>query len=441
MITEGVAYFAKTKFKNKDQCETWLKAFSEGDMKLDGRTPIDKTLYGIKAASAAPTSSEWQKIQALMTDPEQFKEENVAVYHPMLAHNVVDRDIERFDKSLVGDFARTLPDKPLLMGHEGSGGWSAPGEGRFFSAKVKSVSVDEMFDIISPHPNKNIKDQLKEIEEEDQGLVILETGLFLVKLVSNEDFRTKISAGIIKDVSIRFRASSREVVRDSDDPDSSIKYHVYRGPGEAIEGSFVYLGSQYGMQNRKALVPISGQPEEPAESGPKQTGEELMKLTFKSLGDIEFTETGLENVQKKVDEAVDVLNAEKTALQEKVDTLESEKTALQETVTEFETIKTVFGDDLDEEKAKTIKGEAEARKAELIDRAVVLMVKSGAIKNDPEIVDAKKSELDSMTAEVLAGKCEEYTNILKSSSSSGSQFSDGDEPTGKTFTVDVRNIR
>ena len=166
-----------------------------------------------------------------------------------------------------------------------------------------------------------------------------------------------------------------------------------------------------------------------------------MKLTFKSLGDIEFTETGLENVQKKVDEAVDVLNAEKTALQEKVDTLESEKTALQETVTEFETIKAVFGDDLDEEKAKTIKGEAEARKAELIDRAVVLMVKSGAIKNDPEIVDAKKSELDSMTAEVLAGKCEEYTNILKSSSSSGSQFSDGDEPTGKTFTVDVRNIR
>ena len=119
-ITGGVAYFDNREFEGKKECESWFKAFAEGTMKLNQTESIQKALHGVKAASARASDQEWEIIKSLMTDPEEFTADDVAVYHPILAHNVVDRDRERFVKDLLNNFAETLPDKPLLIGHSGT---------------------------------------------------------------------------------------------------------------------------------------------------------------------------------------------------------------------------------------------------------------------------------------------------------------------------------
>ena len=441
-ITEGIAYFDKRFFDGKDSCEEWLKNFAEGTMKLDKKSPIDKMLYGIKAAPGVANDQEWEAIKALMTEPDDFTRDDVVVYHPYLAHNVVDRDRQRFVLSLLKDFERTIVDKPLLIGHSGSGRYRSPGEGRFFSAEVAQVGIDEMLKVISPHPVKNIRDQLVEIEQKDSGLFILKASIYLIKLDSNADFRKKISAGIVKDVSIQFRAGALNTVTDKD---NDFKYQEYTGPGEALEGSFVWLGSQYGMQNKKdyTLVPNAEELANSEELENTQTGDITMEISFKTLEieSMEFTEDGIKNVQKAVDDKVKSMKDENETLKTQNEELTTEKAATQADVDLLSEIKSVLGEDLTKEKVESMLEESKAQKAKLIKETVAVAVNIGAIENTPEIVAAKELELGELSFKAIESKQDEYEKIAKKSGVIKSQIPDGEEPAKKTMTVNLNVIR
>ena len=298
-----------------------------------------------------------------------------------------------------------------------------------------------MLKIISPHPVKNIKAQLQEIEEKDGGLYVLETAFYIIKLDSNADFRKKLSAGIIKDVSIQFRAYSREAVLDNSE-DKNVKYYEYIGPGEALEGSLVWLGSQYGMQNRKALVPNTGDPDETPE-GEQQTGEQIMKATFKSLEieGMEFSEDGIVNLQEVVDQKVSTILEERQAVIDERDTL---KTANEEAVSQvvvLNEIKAVLGEEPTKEAVEKLKQAFDSRKEEIAGEVVAMMVQAKAIENDPEKVTAKKDELKALELSALEGKRDEYRNITKTVGTAGSQLPSGEGDKKKVFVVDVKNVR
>ena len=139
----------------------------------------------------------------------------IAVYEAKLANNVVDRDGERFHEEILQDFADTIAGKSLLMAHQ----WGPPGVGRFFKGELTM----------------------------EDGVMWLVASFYLLR-DGNEILIKNIDAGIVWAMSIGFIAPDRMIVRDATTGNPKWLEYV-RGPngekGEAIEGSMVFLGSQF----------------------------------------------------------------------------------------------------------------------------------------------------------------------------------------------------
>ena len=110
-------------------------------------TPANKQAktIGLKALGAgkAPTPEQMAKINqyALV----ELAPEQVHVRRYLMAHNGIDRDVERFSEDLLNDFAGTLPGKGFFVeGHPSSwGGKGGPGKGRYFDASVEGMSAEQ----------------------------------------------------------------------------------------------------------------------------------------------------------------------------------------------------------------------------------------------------------------------------------------------------------
>jgi hypothetical protein len=157
-----------------------------------------------------------------------------------LANNAIDRDVERFSEKLLEDFAKTLPGKSLLLGHKRDG----TGEGLFFAAEIEKMSLADARKMTGEE--LHLPDGMKEVW-------FLNTWFYTVKLPSLEDFLKKIDAGINRHASIGFSAAN--VVKISDDDTGDVIYWEYKGPGEAQEGSLVYLGAQRAATTTKGVKP------------------------------------------------------------------------------------------------------------------------------------------------------------------------------------------
>lgn len=164
--------------------------------------------------------------------------EQLYVRKMRLAHNAIDRDEERFSDDILKDFANTLPGKSLLIGHQ----WGPPGKGLFYKAWIETKSIEEA-------------------NEETGGKLILPKGVDKVKFLMTEFYTVKtdskielladIDAGIIRHVSIGFDAD--KIVEVVDEKTGVTLYHEYKSPGEAFEGSLVWLGAQPGTTITKTL--------------------------------------------------------------------------------------------------------------------------------------------------------------------------------------------
>lgn len=169
----------------------------------------------------------------------ELTSDEVYVRKCLLAHNAVDRDNERFPEPLLDDFAATLPGKSLLFGHDRRSYFPL---GLFFDASTEVMSADQF---------KALTGEAPRLPEGMSEVKVLWGWFYIVKTGSAEDMIANIEAGVYRHVSIGFAAADMNAVKK--EANGPVLYWEYVGPGEALEGSLVWLGAQPGATAQKGL--------------------------------------------------------------------------------------------------------------------------------------------------------------------------------------------
>lgn len=190
--------------------------------------------------------------------------DDVYVRKHLLAHNGIDRDVERFSEPLLEDYARTLPGKSFLEVHNT---YNLP-IGLFFDARTEGMTPEEFKSLTGEEINLP--------EGIDSARVIL-SWLYTLKAEFNDKLIANLDAGIYRHISIGFTATDRIPIRGEGD---KILYYEYISPGEAREGSIVYLGAQQGATSLKKTPEINNINNLKPEGG-KEKMEELKKFLEK----------------------------------------------------------------------------------------------------------------------------------------------------------------
>lgn len=191
----------------------------------------------IKAASSGkPSDEQMALIQPYLIG--EIPAEDLYVRSMVLAHNGIDRDRESLSPDLLSDLAETLVGKGLHIRHPmGLDGDTGPGEGRFFAAELITMSLDQARQALGDP-------QLRFLPGVTEA-VLLEASFYTVKTTDNAALLKKIDAGIARDVSIGFRSSNYKRIGQPDNDETLLAYEL-QPPGEAYEGSLVWLGAQPG---------------------------------------------------------------------------------------------------------------------------------------------------------------------------------------------------
>lgn len=219
--------------------------------------------------------------------------EEVYVRKFILAHNAVDRDGERFHETLLNDFADSMPGKSLLKNHERRGELPL---GLFFDAVTEDISLEEF---------KALTGEEARLPEGTERVKVLRTWLYILKTPGNEELISGVEGGVYRHASIGFSAADLRPVKGQH---GETKYWEYSGPGEAQEGSLVWLGAQHGATAQKAAREkhITG----------KHQGEKEKPMDYlKSLGKVIGKTLTEENIVESVKAALGKKDAEVTRLE------------------------------------------------------------------------------------------------------------------------------
>lgn len=194
----------------------------------------------LAARMKAPSTPDEGQLAAIRAYTHRdFTPDELMVREFVLAHNAIDRDNEVFDESLLSDFAATIPGKGVYIKHPQSyDGDSGPAEGRVFAASIERMSLEDARTLLR-EPKLTLPPDRTEIQ-------LLKVSVFFVRYAENEGLLLKLDAGIAGDVSVGFSAAGRDVVKDSEGRD--MRLTRWRGPGEALEMSLVWLGAQPGAR-------------------------------------------------------------------------------------------------------------------------------------------------------------------------------------------------
>jgi len=199
---------------------------------------ILRKVLGLKMAGAgAEVSPEMlAKINAFALTP--LKAEEVYARKLLLAHNCIDRDNERFPDAMLDQFAASLPGKSLLVGHDRKG----TGCGLFFEASTETMT---------PAQFKELGGEDARLPEGMESVKVLWAWFYTLKTAGSEEWLKWIDGGITRHCSIGFAAADLNAVRK--EPNGSALYWEYAPPGEALEGSLVWLGAQPGATAQKSV--------------------------------------------------------------------------------------------------------------------------------------------------------------------------------------------
>ena len=232
-------------FKSKKQCIEWWDKMKSAERDVTKVQTKTFQVFYESEKNITITKKEWDLVQSQMTVPENFEKEDIRIYHPYPTNNFMDRSAERIDKYTLNALAKTMIGKPIILGHK----HDLPGEGRIFDAKLVKKSIDETMTMIGEtiHKKSDFINHLKWIEEKDGAIYWMQESFYVIK--EQAELIRKIDAGIIKDMSISFRARKLVPVRGKDD---QIMLWEYQGGGEATETSFVWLGDTHGAENSKS---------------------------------------------------------------------------------------------------------------------------------------------------------------------------------------------
>lgn len=322
---------------------------------------------------------DWELIQSQMINPGLFEKKDVRSYKSWLANNFPDRSNERLPISFLKTLSDSLAGKSVLFnGHE----WGPPGSGRWYTSNVEKVTKEQVLEHIKFKPNKQWLKKLDLVEEHDSGLYYMQPKFYTLTIHPAVPY---IDAGIIRDQSIGFRAPKRNQIADGK---GNLLWYEFDNSeqefGESVEGSFVFLGDQFGAGTRKSFVvnyPNSQTKE----------GEKTMFIQFKSLGIGATVDADNEQSVKAFTDMVEAKIAE---------ILKGEKQA-KDDLTAF---KAVFGKtDITVEEAKVeikkLGEQANAYKKGIVDEALKFAEGTGLLKKDQ--VETRRKALETAALDEL----------------------------------------
>jgi hypothetical protein len=207
---------------------------------MPGSVVRQKTL-GLKMAmgqGAECTPEMLEKINRFTLTP--LKAEDVYVRKLLLAHNCIDRDNERFPETMLDQFATTIVGKSLLVAHNRK----ETGSGLFFDAFTEEITPEQF---------KSLTGESLRMPDGMERCKCLWAWFYTLKTPGSEEWLKWIDGGIIRHCSIGFAAADLVAIRK--EPNGPALYWEYVPPGEALEGSLVWLGAQPGATIQKALQP------------------------------------------------------------------------------------------------------------------------------------------------------------------------------------------
>ncbi|MDA8104747.1 MAG: hypothetical protein M0Z71_05150 [Nitrospiraceae bacterium] len=179
-------------------------------------------------AAVTVTVTQLQKINSYALA--ELKPEEIYVRRFLIAHNGVDRDNERFPEDCLDGFMQTLPGKSVLRGHNRN---EMPC-GLFFDAYKETMSPAQFLSVTGE--KINLPDSILQAQA-------LYGWVYFLRNDTTKDLIASMDAGILRYVSIGFRAADRREVRGEA---NQAVYEEYVAPAEALEGSIVWLGAQPG---------------------------------------------------------------------------------------------------------------------------------------------------------------------------------------------------
>lgn len=203
-----------------------------------------KQFSAIGKASGAPDAGQLAAIRRFMLD--DIPADQLVVREYALAHNAIDRDNECFDGPLLAQLSSTLVGKGLYIKHptswQGDGG---PAEGRVFTSRVETMSLDEARAFLR-EPKLTLPPDCTDVQ-------IVMAGAYYVRTEENAALLAKHAAGIVGDVSIGF-STKNPPVRVVDNDGIELNVWRWKAPGEALEMSLVWLGAQPGARAIKSAA-------------------------------------------------------------------------------------------------------------------------------------------------------------------------------------------
>ncbi len=211
----------------------------------------------------------------------------------ILAHNAVDRDGERFHEALLDDFAGSLPGKSFLKNHDRRDELPL---GLYFDAVTEEISREEFKALTGEDPI---------LPEGTERIKVLWSWLYILKTAGKEELITNLEGGVYRHASIGFQAADLRPVKGQH---GEIKYWEYSGPGEALEGSLVWLGAQHGATAQKAARAKHTNEKD-------QGGKDKQMDFFKSLGKVVGKTLTEENIVETIKSLLGEKDAEITKLE------------------------------------------------------------------------------------------------------------------------------
>jgi len=364
-------------------------------------------LVAVKAAGN-PSSPQLAAINAIAL--KELTEDEVYVRTAILSHSGIDRDSDAIEKTLLDDFAKTLPGKGLFIKHPG--GWdgdSGPGVGRWFETSVKKYSLDEARRILK-QPDLNFI-------EGDTEAYLLEASYFIPRSEKNADLIADIDAGVASDVSIGFAARGRTAVEGIEGKTTAWRVHA---PGEALEGSLVWLGAQPGAHTVKA----AGQQNLTNDKSTNTNSED-------DAVDLEEYKTALKLANEKIEKQTTEIETLKTTKTENPDAIADAKN--------FKGLMVVAGTEAEPADVKAATTFIEAGKAYISGMVDVIVAEKRRLKvlgDDQKAIDDMKTFLSGTPIAMLEA---EHAAVLKNAPK-GSQL-EGGEPNASGGEEEQKGLR
>lgn len=196
-----------------------------------------KGFSGLKSTASAVVVNEelLAKINRYALQP--LTAEDIFIGKKVLAHNGVDRDRERFPEEMLKQFAATLPGKSTLYFHDRNKFLPL---GLYFDAATETISAETF---------KEMTGADAKLPAGIDNVMVVWAWYYVVKTPDIDSVLKNIAGGVYRHWSIGFMAADLVAVKQ--EINGPVLYWEYVAPGEATEGSLVWLGAQQGATSQK----------------------------------------------------------------------------------------------------------------------------------------------------------------------------------------------